>query len=226
MVRKFLGLPVRGIEHGRGAESPRDSSVRFTLKPPRAPRVRSGFERRLVFHRKTRSRTHSVRWLCFAVRLFALLEPFLNNNRGAIDNSHAPSAWWFFPKSYARIACKRQPCAPRTLPLVACTKPKISLPIHFRRRGGGRRRKENARKMQGNFLVFAHASPRACPRRIGSHHHAIGAYEAVSSHHALRACVSHQNPADFARTMFELRPKNTALHNRAAIGNQRLTREI
>jgi len=49
--------------------------------------------------------------------------------------------------------------------------------------GGG-----DARKMQGNFLVFAHASPRACPRRIGSHHHAIGAYEAVSSHHALRAC--------------------------------------
>ena len=26
--------------------------------------------------------------------------------------------------------------------------------------GGG-----DARKMQGNFLVFAHASPRACPRR-------------------------------------------------------------
>ena len=26
--------------------------------------------------------------------------------------------------------------------------------------GGG-----GARKMQGNFLVFAHASPRACPRR-------------------------------------------------------------
>jgi len=42
--------------------------------------------------------------------------------------------------------------------------------------------------LEGNFLVFAHASPRACPRRIGSLHHAIGAYEAVSSHHALRAC--------------------------------------
>jgi len=35
---------------------------------------------------------------------------------------------------------------------------------------------------------LTHASPRACPRRIGSHHHTIGAYEAVSSHHALRAC--------------------------------------
>jgi hypothetical protein len=35
---------------------------------------------------------------------------------------------------------------------------KISFPFLFalRRRGGGRRR----RKMQGNFLVFAHASPR------------------------------------------------------------------
>ena len=40
--------------------------------------------------------------------------------------------------------------------------------------------------------------------------HAIGAYELGKSHHALRACVSHQNPADFARTLFELRPKNTA----------------
>ncbi|PJA85649.1 MAG: hypothetical protein CO143_01270 [Candidatus Moranbacteria bacterium CG_4_9_14_3_um_filter_45_14] len=37
------------------------------------------------------------------------------------------------------------------------------------RDGGG-----DARKMQGNFLVFAHASPRACPRRIGSLPHAIG----------------------------------------------------
>ncbi|MCR4306602.1 MAG: hypothetical protein NUV42_01405, partial [Candidatus Yonathbacteria bacterium] len=51
--------------------------------------------------------------------------------------------------------------------------------------GGG-----DARKMQGNFLVFAHASLRACPRRIGSHSRTIGAYEAVSSHHALRACDS------------------------------------
>ena len=40
--------------------------------------------------------------------------------------------------------------------------------------GGG-----DARKMQGNFLVFAHASPRACPRRIVSLHHAIGAYGEV-----------------------------------------------
>ena len=31
------------------------------------------------------------------------------------------------------------------------------------------------------ILGFAHASPRACPRRIGSHHHAIGAYETVSA---------------------------------------------
>ena len=66
-------------------------------------------------------------------------------------------------------------------------KPKISFPFLFPLRprgvGGG-----DAGKMQGNFLVFAHASPRACPRRIVSLHHAIGAYDAVSSHHALRAC--------------------------------------
>ena len=48
---------------------------------------------------------------------------------------------------------------------------------------------------------------RGAPRSL---HHAIGAYRKGKSHHALRACVSRQNPADFARTMFELRPKNTA----------------
>jgi hypothetical protein len=48
---------------------------------------------------------------------------------------------------------------------------------------------------------------RGAPRSL---HHAIGAYDLGSSHHALRACVSRQNPADFAHTMFELRPKNTA----------------
>ena len=50
-------------------------------------------------------------------------------------------------------------------------------------------------------------------RERGAHcslHRAIGAYDLGSSHHALRACVSHQNPADFARTLFELRPENTA----------------
>ncbi|MDP2630889.1 MAG: hypothetical protein Q8P56_05800, partial [Candidatus Uhrbacteria bacterium] len=65
--------------------------------------------------------------------------------------------------------------------------PKISYPFLFPLRGGGVGGGD-ARKMQGNFLVFAHASLRACPRRIVSLHHAIGAYEAVSSHHALRAC--------------------------------------
>ena len=48
---------------------------------------------------------------------------------------------------------------------------------------------------------------RGAPRSL---HHAIGAYGEVQSHHALRACVSRQNPADFAHTMFELRPRNTA----------------
>ena len=64
---------------------------------------------------------------------------------------------------------------------------KISFPFLFPLRGGGVGG-GGARKMQGNFLVFAHASPRACPRRIRSLHRAIRAYEAVSSHHALRAC--------------------------------------
>ena len=41
-------------------------------------------------------------------------------------------------------------------------------------------------------------------------HHAIRAYDLGKSHHALGACVSHQNPADFVHTMFELRPENTA----------------
>ena len=48
---------------------------------------------------------------------------------------------------------------------------------------------------------------RGAPRSL---HHAIRANDLGKSHHALRACVSHQNPADFAHTMFELRPKNTA----------------
>ena len=41
---------------------------------------------------------------------------------------------------------------------------KISFPFLFPLRGGGVGG-GGARKMQGNFLVFAHASPRACPRR-------------------------------------------------------------
>ena len=66
--------------------------------------------------------------------------------------------------------------------------------------------------MQGNFLVFAHASPRACPRRIGSYHHAIGAYEAVSSHHALGACVS--RPPDARQNRFECCTVKTAMYGR------------
>src|SRR3989338_4664256 len=43
-------------------------------------------------------------------------------------------------------------------------KPKISFPFLSPLRGGGVGGGD-AGKMQGNFLVFAHASPRACPRR-------------------------------------------------------------
>ena len=41
-------------------------------------------------------------------------------------------------------------------------------------------------------------------------HHRVRAYDLGKSHHALRACEVNQNPADFARTMFELRSRNTA----------------
>jgi len=58
------------------------------------------------------------------------------------------------------------------------SKTKNFLSISFPLRGGGVGGGD-ARKMQGNFLVFAHASPRACPRCIPSHHHAIGAYGEV-----------------------------------------------
>ena len=68
------------------------------------------------------------------------------------------------------------------------------------------RRKRNRKEIFG-FGLRAIASVRgAC-----LHHHGIGAYGEVQSHHALRACeVNPQNPADFAHTMFELRPENTA----------------
>jgi hypothetical protein len=50
MARKFLGLLARsGAERDRGAEPPRNRSVRVSQKPPRAPRVRSRFAQRSVF---------------------------------------------------------------------------------------------------------------------------------------------------------------------------------
>jgi len=57
---------------------------------------------------------------------------------------------------------------------------------------------------------FVHATAGSVRGAQYSLHHAIGAYDLGKSYHALGACVSHQNPADFAHTMFELRPKNTA----------------
>jgi len=95
--------------------------------------------------------------------------------------------------------------------------------------GGVKRRKQN-HKISFHFLSGSPHTPRRkwIGKEIfgfvhatggsvrGAHcwlHHAIGAYDLGKSHHALRACVSHQNPADFAHTMFELRPKNTAEGN-------------
>ena len=67
------------------------------------------------------------------------------------------------------------------------------------------RRKMNCKEIFG--FVGRPEGARGAPRSL---HHAIRAYGEVQSHHARGACVSHQNPADFARTMFELRPRNTA----------------
>ena len=57
-ARKFLGLPARVRERGRGA-SPRNRGVRFRFKPPRAPRVRSGFEQSLISHRRLKLRVRT-----------------------------------------------------------------------------------------------------------------------------------------------------------------------
>jgi hypothetical protein len=64
--------------------------------------------------------------------------------------------------------------------------------------------------MQGNFLVFAHASPRACPRRIvrfTTQSERTRQFQATTR--SARA-ISRQNPADFVRNTFELRPIHTA----------------
>jgi len=60
------------------------------------------------------------------------------------------------------------------------------------------------------FLVL-YTRPEGARGAQGWRWQALGAYALRSHHHALGACVSHQNPADFAHTMFELRPKSTAL---------------
>ena len=50
--KKIFGfLHTRGRERVQGAFQ-RNRSVRGNLKPPRAPRVRSGFAQRLIHHRK------------------------------------------------------------------------------------------------------------------------------------------------------------------------------
>ena len=66
------------------------------------------------------------------------------------------------------------------------------------------------RKWIGKEIFGFGSRPEGARGAQYSLHHAIGAYGEVQSHHARGACVSHQNPADFAHTMFELRPRNTA----------------
>ena len=82
------------------------------------------------------------------------------------------------------------------------TKQNQKIPFHFF--GSPHTPRRGNKKGEEMFWVLHHASPRACPRRIGSHHSAIGANDAVSSHHALRACDW------FARNTFELCTMNTA----------------
>ena len=49
-ARKFFGFCTRESASVSEAHSPRNRSVRGGFKPPRAPRVRSGFEQRLIHH--------------------------------------------------------------------------------------------------------------------------------------------------------------------------------
>jgi hypothetical protein len=91
--------------------------------------------------------------------------------------------------------------------------------------GGVKRRKQNhkisfhffsgsphtpRRKWIGKEIFGFGLRPKGARGAHCSLHHAIRAYDLGKSHHALRACVSRQNPADFAHTVFELRPRNTA----------------
>jgi len=48
----FLHTRVRERVRGDGFAFPRNRSVRGSFKSPRAPRVRSGFEQRLIHHRR------------------------------------------------------------------------------------------------------------------------------------------------------------------------------
>src|SRR3989344_299827 len=54
-ARKFFGFCTResaSVSEAHCLASPRNRSVRGCFKPPRAPRVRSGFAQRLIHHRQ------------------------------------------------------------------------------------------------------------------------------------------------------------------------------
>jgi hypothetical protein len=54
-ARKFFGFCTResaSVSEAHWFASPRNRSVRGSFKPPRAPRVRSGFVQRLIHHRR------------------------------------------------------------------------------------------------------------------------------------------------------------------------------
>ena len=66
------------------------------------------------------------------------------------------------------------------------------------------------RKWIGKEIFGFGLRPKGARGALGWRWHALHAYDRVQSHHARGACEVNQNPADFAHTMFELRPRNTA----------------
>ncbi len=78
----------------------------------------------------------------------------------------------------------------------------------FKDKNGGQKKIKNVMK---KFLFWFAVAERRQAETHQLNYHALRAYDLVQSHHARGACVSRQNPADFARTLFELRPRNTAV---------------
>src|SRR3989344_4602467 len=57
-ARKFFGFCTResaSVSEAHWFASPRNRGVQCSFKPPRAPRVRSGFAQRLIHHRKKKN---------------------------------------------------------------------------------------------------------------------------------------------------------------------------
>ena len=81
------------------------------------------------------------------------------------------------------------------------------------------------RKWIGKEIFGFGLRPKGARGAHCSLHHEIRTYDLGKSHHALRACEVNQNPADFAHTMFELRPRNTAKFHFCPKRQERACRE-